>query len=921
MDEQGIGELSNLLRTSLASGPLSQTHWLAWVVYAAEEGYTYTGEEYWRSFEEHTPHWEAQHRNTMRNWFRRFQKNYNGVCPTGAWAKNFGIIAWPITHAILPRYLQRHFAKALHASRFRLVELTSLEPKMIGQMFTTDVRHSSTRFGEFLQQEELVGRFVLALLNKDSHSGEALLLCPTLKRIVRDLEKVRHGREWLEETGSVFSRRVKGIGRGSGSHEYQADTVPGSRLDESKPKLDIRPSLLLRRNRDGSWSLAIDCPSFNRLAALNADVREFLVSARCSLNGSEGMESRGWVMSGNRKAILESWPDPEKPLISFERRQPVVDYVLECDFRMTRGSVWLFRVGRDGIAREITSRIIRPGSDYIIVSRDSITNLLDGMSDCSVKCHGVVAVRVSDLKNVSDEDIQWFNNLGFQFERTVRVWPAGLCARNWDGEGHSEWLTTERPCFGIVPDHPVESYELSLDNDTSTFVRANEVGQPTFIQLPRLKSGVHLLAVKAHKDIVCDGVVKSIPHVGNVRLRVREPEPWIPGTTAHAGLIVVGDPHDANLDNLWDNEYALSVIGPSNHSVTAEVILEDGMGETLFSGNVLESATLPIEPEFWRKRFRAFQKRRKCEFHHLEASDGILRIDGQELGEFTIRFEHEALPLRWVRRRDQGKLIVRLIDETGQGGCELECECFSMKEPVKGVRHKVADLLSGVEVQSPGGLFVAQSGNHRDLIMVSAGLTADGLGGLGVTPNFGKLRQDSSAVAEALRILSFWQDARLMGFVANARRQQVVDGLLGVIYGALCGSSWADAEAIYFSSRSRARKKKQALNKLRAELKEYGGFEIVLLRDAVEHSSGIDAITEWYKGLAKRYSNCDDCELCSFAIRLACHPHRLLRFFQGNFEELLDRIIAYPHLLQGARLAAISCADKKGYEGMRLPRW
>ena len=52
--------------------------------------------------------------------------------------------------------------------------------------------------------------------------------------------------------------------------------------------------------------------------------------------------------------------------------------------------------------------------------------------------------------------------LGLQVARTIDVWPAGLPGRNWDGEGRSEWLTTETPCFGIAYDHPVDGFDFHL---------------------------------------------------------------------------------------------------------------------------------------------------------------------------------------------------------------------------------------------------------------------------------------------------------------------------------------------------------------------------------------------------------------------------------------------------------------------------
>ncbi len=103
--------------------------WLLWVVYATELGYGYAGDEYWSSFQEQTPEWEYQDRDRIKPWFRKFHQSYRGVVPSGQWAEHFRIIAWPITHAILPRYLQRQFARALYDLRFRLASLTALEPR------------------------------------------------------------------------------------------------------------------------------------------------------------------------------------------------------------------------------------------------------------------------------------------------------------------------------------------------------------------------------------------------------------------------------------------------------------------------------------------------------------------------------------------------------------------------------------------------------------------------------------------------------------------------------------------------------------------------------------------------------------------------------------------------------------------------
>ena len=63
--------------------------------------------------------------------------------------------------------------------------------------------------------------------------------------------------------------------------------------------------------------------------------------------------------------------------------------------------------------------------------------------------------------HIPTEVTSQFRELGLNVVRTIRVWPAGLPGRGWDGEGGTEWLTTESPCLGIAPDHPLEGYFVS----------------------------------------------------------------------------------------------------------------------------------------------------------------------------------------------------------------------------------------------------------------------------------------------------------------------------------------------------------------------------------------------------------------------------------------------------------------------------
>jgi hypothetical protein len=104
------------------------------------------GGEYWHSFEERTPVGVTR------------PAAYQGVKPPGTWAGQFPIIAWPITHAILSKYLQWQFPKALYDLRYRLVGLEEQSPETVGRLLAANVWEASSRFREFLQQEALTGR-------------------------------------------------------------------------------------------------------------------------------------------------------------------------------------------------------------------------------------------------------------------------------------------------------------------------------------------------------------------------------------------------------------------------------------------------------------------------------------------------------------------------------------------------------------------------------------------------------------------------------------------------------------------------------------------------------------------------------------------------------------------------------------------
>lgn len=937
LNEIELQQISGIVRSYPKEQLPLSLHWLLWVVYATEHGYSYTGDEYWPSFEKQTPKWEFSDRNFITRWFRKFQKSYHGVIPSGPWADHFRIIAWPITHAILPRYLQRHFARALYDLRFRLASLTNPDPCRIGRLLAANAHYAPKRFQEFLQQEELSGRIVLAFLGAEPSPGNELIYPTTLQRIASDLEQVRNAQEWLKETQRVVSDRFKGIGRGSGPPAPRPSPEPGEPSVPDTTHLSIRPNLLLRHTGGGIWSVLLEVPSFRDVAALSPDMQSFLQRTRCHLNGGDGPKPTGWLLSGNRKGVLRAWPDPDQPLIQFKHSQPVLDLLLD-ECRLSRGPIWLFKIGSDGMAHEITGRVVRPGRSYIVATIGELPQAHASVCTCKLDCEGVKSFRLAIPPDVSAEMTEWLHGLDLQVARTIRVWPAGLPGRGWDGEGSSEWLTTESPCFGLAHDHPVENYTIQLNNGPDTHIRTGDPGHPVFVRIAPMPAGTHLLTIKARRSPSLDAVASTPPAEGFAQLNVREPEPWTPGVAAHPGLIVTVDPHDPDLDTFWRNEVRLSVFGPEGYTVTCTVRLQAADGREILSEQICAPMNLPITPKIWEKSFNQFLKNEKRTWSYLEAASGILTIEGETLGRYSLRCEHDALPLRWMPRKIHNDIILRLVDDSGQDETKPKVGFHSMKCPLKTAALAVDKAMSGMVVTPPGGLYVAKHGKYSDALVVSTGLTVDNFQDLSVRPTFNGLTNRSVSIAEALRFFSLWYEARLSGPLAKVRHKQVINGFRHAVFSALYGQKWITAE----EQIKKYPESMHALGFLKGEVNKHISFPKTIIREKrgggivrkpfsfaemlAKNYSKMDRNASrgvlWFCNVASQFKIPKGRNLCEFALRLASQPHCLPEAYGSDLDRLLKEITNVPAILRGARLlAVISACKNDDATHSWLPRW
>ena len=170
-----------------------------------------------------------------------------------------------------------------------------------------------------------------------------------------------------------------------------------------------------------------------------------------------------------------------------------------------------------------------------------------------------------------------------------------------------------------------------------------------------------------------------------------------------------------------------------------------------------------------------------------------------------------------------------------------------------------------------------------------------------------------------MAILRYWKNARLTGFLANARRQQIVNGMITQLFGILAGSDWGRAENLFVSGNDR---KKGFDRLLSLFANEMSGFVTILRRSAADVRGERQQIMEWYAALAARYGVCSDRLLCDFAIEIASRPQDVpIRYLREELLAHLTSIMAKPILLRGARIVALkhACPDDLTLE--LLPSW
>ena len=931
LEDAEIDLLSRTVRTYIGSRVPSWQHRLPWIVYAAEFGYGYSGNEYWQTFEAETPGWKTRgDRYWIRKCYRWFQRTYGGANPSGQWASHFTIICWPITHAVLPKDLQRQLARVLFEIRNSFSQAVFTDPSTLGQLVATRSWTASERFQHFVQQRQLVGQIAAALLLEGESGTDSLLDAPTLRRISRDLDQERRGREWLRAArNSARERaRVRGLAR-----EPSQKTGP-RRTEEARAEvaaLGIEPRLVLRPVdvEDTTWSVSIEIPDLSSLCRRFPDTQPVLTQSRCRVAGYEGRPiARGRFLYGAQRLPLSRWPEPHEVFLQFEQSHPDLEFLLKTECLLRPGPPWLFRIASDGLAYECRGLRVRPGQRYVVLTTQVVA-FADVVKPVDVECRHIRGILLKLPAAVGSRLEEVIQDLGLTQSRLLEVWPSGLAPAYWDGEGHSEWLAGERPTLGIQSDHALGMIRVSLDGQPGPTLELTRVtpGEPIFVQMPPLPVGLHTMRVDA--AVVGDTKAENLGHL-KVAMSVREAPPWHHGVNPSGPLSVRVDPVTPTLEKLWDGLIDIEVLGPHGRAVKCDTSLLH-KGKERPAARVVRRLELPITPSKWRHHFESnFRAKKKVQRRYDAAYACRVHFSAGELGTFELLCEREFAPLRWalVGKRNR-KPLVQLIDDSGRAEVPRVSH-YTLEKPASEV---CLDFAWEYEVSAPGGLYLATQGSlSAGIIVVLRRFRS--FRDLTISPVIPSQLRSLTTVLEAVDLGHKWANARSSGdFLSVIRRRKTLQVIIRHVVGLIGGEGWAKAEADFEEGSAR-----DLSILVRAVTGRSGEvhFAPALAREAAglaqhptrERVSRFAKLARDHRVLREREGDSsvyrDPEWMAELALRFATNPRDAVTWAAADRRAAVARLMEVPILARAARfvvLATHNCSDSGATPGEVYAGW
>ncbi|MGN7127385.1 hypothetical protein [Methylorubrum thiocyanatum] len=906
--EHGLSELEiSSLKLFLSGelkrkGKLDHAHWLCWIAAAAEVGYSFDGVEFWTSFEGAVPGWSAMgSRRTIRDWYKLFGQRFSGIHPEGPWAKHFSIIAWPITHSILPMDLQSQFARLLYDCRYRLASIQDQPADKIGELLRRAGPDTNTRFGNFLEQVSLTGMLFIAL--RDEGIGERVspIEKATLSRIIGDLEQRQAAKEWLREARRVIREATLKQSR----HLAPAPAKPKQVQELSAEAAPVERHALLtaRRAGAGAWSLRLQLPDFRPILKAAKIGAPELDKTRIRFFDEKGI----WRPGRSLLSLSKSEPaitrlPPTGQVIVFETKMPSVEQAFRRAILVPGPSPWLLRVQADGVARQVLGHHVRVGQTYVLAS----TQPLAYVAVEELKLGVIHEVEGSNLYELNVPDalsgihLAALERIGLGYSLGARIDPAGIVPSLDPSTGQSIWSPDDEIVLRLSADYAVREYQVAVGS--SEAIRIPGDGRPEILctcgRLPLGAGAITVSAVPMDKGLAA----RVQPEV--LRTLVRAPRPWSKAPSERCGLKASVDPPEAKLGELLAGQSRMTLIGPPRRKVSARAEFFDVNGHVQASERLGERE-LPADPGWLRRVVEPLNKE-KC-WDLIQSSPKVdIVFDAGELGSARVPFRNKIEPLRWKILRERGSVTVRLIDEADRPE-DLAIERYDLTAPDVKVPMSPDACMVGVPLTAMGSLFVAtvEGKRYRTVIALSPSGKPTSLGDLALNPRLDFVGQNPRRIPRLVNLQRLWNGANCMGPLATIRRWQTLQVLDARLVEIFCGPHWLRASREFLERRVTSDQTLQ-------QMVGVPSFARALAEAFAGRPDAARGGLRLFQQAAVRYQVCSDADAIRTAWHIAMEPANLSFADPRRGGDLFEGIAANKGLARGAFLVrAVTAFDSE----------
>lgn len=861
--------------------------WLPYVVYAAEAGYDYVGNDFWPPFERLTPGWKSfGRRDWIRERFVKFALDYRGAVPQGGFAENFTIIAWPITHAVLPVYLQRYLAQLLYEFRMGLTTRLLQQPEELGKQLAARARTYTERFRIFCTNTSLLGHVAAALLSGEGENSPYLRRS-TLLRLVGGLEQEREAKLWLQGARAAASSvRARGFQPGparAGGSDSGGDRLP----------IPTDPRLVLRNTGQGwqAWAQLPDLSSLNRRLP---HVFEELARRPARVEGADQtIVARGRLATPGQRVRLTRWPNPSQPFVQLQDGKQDVNNLLRDQVEITPGPIWLFKQRAPGLATEVKGRLVHPGNTYFLVhDKTWHPAAVPGVQPGKLEVTDASVVRLVVPERLSDKDSAALVAAGISVRADISIRPIGVAASSWDGEGSVEWLAGEPGLLSICAEQIPTSGTLALGGERYD-LDWPEGQREVFLSLEDLPLGEHELLVSLRSG------QQQLLTEGSLSIAVRDPEAGSDSTGVGEGIRLLTSPARPTMGELWEPA-AVAIAGPDGMKVELAVSLHSDTGVRL--ARIARTIALPVDESSWAPIAGSLRGDSNFKTHFDLAESLELSVSRAGVGFASLRSDRGFQPLRWQILRGRSQSRAHLIDRTDVDGTQVQL--FRVEKPLIPV-----ELNPSVDPVAPatGGLLLARGG---------AGLAVTATALLPAQPN-SVLAAESSpeaqplarTVAGLLQLIEghkLWANADLPGDVfAQHQRNRVLEALALALASLVGGGKWAAAERNLAGAHDRGRHLRDAVSDHMDQWRvaDAIGKELWMWDSPAAMVSGFADVAS---SMLKSRGLGDQESAPRFLLTLADRPGEIADWSVAERDFLLQKVLNTPVLFRLARYAVLS---------------